>query len=74
MQITVKHLHDVRRFGLVTGTALWVDTLGGETVAVTFEWVFKEYLFLLAAAAAAAVDELEGGAVREEVSFESSAR
>lgn len=72
MQITVRHLHDVRRFGWVAGTVLGVDTLGGETVAVAFEWVFKEYLFLLAAAATE--DELEGGAVREEVSFESSAR
>lgn len=71
MQIIVRHLHDVRRFGLLAGTALGVDTLGGETVAVAFEWVFKEYLFLLAAAAE---DGLEGGAVREEVSFESSAK
>lgn len=63
----------MRRLGVATAAAaLEVDALGGGTMAIAFEAVvFSEYLFLWLAAAE---DELEGGAVRDVVSLESSTK
>lgn len=64
-------LQDIRRFGLATA-ALEADAVEGGTMAIAFAWVvFREYLFLLLAAAE---DGLEGGAVRDVVSLESSTK